>query len=214
MNLDKDTYEYLLAFADDKTIVQALSVNRKFSDPVFFERIFKRKYTLLIQYKTRREDWKHFYLDMIKYISKLKEEYDFPYIPSSRFNPRTFYISSGRSKDKWNLGLFYSAEIGDFELVKYMIGKGANKFSEAISFAVENRGPNNIQIIDYLIKEGEITDLNLNGALEWAARVGNLPIVKYLLQKVNLENINIRKALQYAKIGKHAQVVEYLSKFL
>ena len=39
MNLTKDTYEYLLNFAEDRDIINMLSVNKKFRDEEFFERI-------------------------------------------------------------------------------------------------------------------------------------------------------------------------------
>ena len=46
MNLDKDTYEYLTNFADDRTVLSLLSANKKFNDPKLFERILSRKYVL------------------------------------------------------------------------------------------------------------------------------------------------------------------------
>ena len=91
MNLTKDTYEYLTNFADDKDIVKMLSVNKQFSDPIFFERIFKRKYPLLIKFKSENETWKNFYLRMVKNIAKLEEQYHIPYIAHPDFNPEIFY---------------------------------------------------------------------------------------------------------------------------
>jgi hypothetical protein len=37
MNLTKDTYEYLVGFADDRDIINMLSVNKKFNDGEFFK---------------------------------------------------------------------------------------------------------------------------------------------------------------------------------
>jgi hypothetical protein len=42
MQFNKDVYEYLLNFADDRTIINMLSVNKKFNDPIFFEKLLKR----------------------------------------------------------------------------------------------------------------------------------------------------------------------------
>lgn len=39
MELTKDTYLYLTNFADDRTILNILSVNKKFNDPIFFQQI-------------------------------------------------------------------------------------------------------------------------------------------------------------------------------
>ena len=71
MNIPKDIYEYLAGFADDRTIIDMLSVNKKFNDPIFFQRIFNRKYPLLMDLKPNNQDWKTFYLTMVKYIAKL-----------------------------------------------------------------------------------------------------------------------------------------------
>ncbi|GAH36589.1 unnamed protein product [marine sediment metagenome] len=76
MDLNPDLYEYLTGFVDDKTIINMLSVNKKFNDPIFFQRIFKRKYPFLIEFKEDNQTWKVFYLSMIKYIYKLLEEFD------------------------------------------------------------------------------------------------------------------------------------------
>ena len=59
MELNKDTYLYLAQFADDRTILNMLSVNKKFNDPEFFRQVMTRKYTLLIKYKGD-EDWKSY----------------------------------------------------------------------------------------------------------------------------------------------------------
>ena len=49
--LDKDTYEYLTNFADDRTILNMLAVNRKFNDDDFFRRVLQRKYPTLLEFK-------------------------------------------------------------------------------------------------------------------------------------------------------------------
>jgi hypothetical protein len=68
-----------------------LSVNRKFSDEVFFQRVVKRRYSLLVRFKRESETWRRFYLRMITYIAKLQEKYDIPYIHSPDFDPENFY---------------------------------------------------------------------------------------------------------------------------
>ena len=61
MELNKDTYLYLTRFADDRTILNMLSVNKKFNDDKFFEEVMRRKYPLLIGFKSDRQTWKQFY---------------------------------------------------------------------------------------------------------------------------------------------------------
>ncbi len=124
MNLTKDMYEYLANFADDKDIVNMLSVNKKFNDPIFFERIFKRKYPLLVKFKNENETWKHFYLRMIKSIAKLNEQYHIPYIPHVDFNPEEFYVRYSRGLGKIHAqrtAVFYAISINDQKIVEKIL---------------------------------------------------------------------------------------------
>jgi hypothetical protein len=90
MELTKDVYEYLTNFADDKTVLNMLSVNKKFNDPVFFEKIMRRRYPTLIEFKKEYETWKEFYVRTIYWVSLIKEEFNFdplPYIsPDELYN--------------------------------------------------------------------------------------------------------------------------------
>ena len=98
MNLDKDTYEYILNFLDDKDIVNMLSVNRKFNNEKVYERVLRKKYPLLVKFKAEneKETWRHLFLRMIKYISLIIEKYDIPYIPLQDYDPEDFYKSFKR----------------------------------------------------------------------------------------------------------------------
>jgi len=64
MNIPKDVYEYMTKFADDKNIVNMLSVNKTFRNEEFFKRVLERKYPLLIPFKKENKTWKDFYLEM------------------------------------------------------------------------------------------------------------------------------------------------------
>jgi hypothetical protein len=92
MEIPKEVYEHLTNFADDKTILNMLSVNKKFRDEQFFERVMKRKYPELIQYKTDDETWKSFYIKMVYYIAKLKEKFRFYYDRQPGYNPEKLYL--------------------------------------------------------------------------------------------------------------------------
>ena len=90
MNLDKDSYEYLTNFADDRTVLSLLSANKKFNDPKLFERILSKKYPSLLRFK-KEESWKLFYLKMIKAIAAMKEDFDIDYDPSAALDPDRVY---------------------------------------------------------------------------------------------------------------------------
>lgn len=58
MNLTKDTYEYLLNFANDREIIIMLSLNKKFNDEKLFEKVMRQRYPRLIKYRKSGETWK------------------------------------------------------------------------------------------------------------------------------------------------------------
>ncbi len=140
MNLTKDTYEYLANFADDKDIVNMLSVNKKFNDPIFFERIFKRKYPLLVKFKNENETWKHFYLNMIKHIAMLQEKYHIPYIPHPDFNPVEFYMNNRIWKKSYiqQTALLYAVKLKELNIAETIIKNIDKKdLSSVISHRIE-----------------------------------------------------------------------------
>ena len=106
MDLTKDTYEYLLNFADDREVLHMLSVNKKFRNEELFEKIVKRRYPLVSRFK-KDKSWKEFYIQTIYYLSKLKEKFEIPYIPTLDFEPEVIYKSA---KSPNHLHLIYPIE--------------------------------------------------------------------------------------------------------
>ena len=66
-----------------------LSTNKIFNDPIFFQELVSRKYPSLLPFKKEGENWKHFYLRIVKYTAKLEEE--FGYTLSLSDDPEVFY---------------------------------------------------------------------------------------------------------------------------
>jgi len=104
----KDIYLKVASFADDEDIIRMLSVNKKyraFDDPNFFINILKTRYPLLIRFKNDDETWKQFYLRMIYYLAKLREELSLPYLPSYDYNPEIIYnyLIKDKNVDKQEL---------------------------------------------------------------------------------------------------------------
>ena len=87
--MDKDAYLEIAKVTDNRTILKMLSVNKKFNSPAFFQEIINRKYPVLFKYKRDNEDWKHFYLRIVKYTSKLQEEFNYT-LPMDQ-DPEIFY---------------------------------------------------------------------------------------------------------------------------
>ena len=103
--MNKDVYEYLLNFADDKTIINMLSVNRKFNDEKLFERILKKKHPYLAVWKHDNMTWKEYYVRQVYYMSLLNEKYGIPFVSFKGYSPEYFYkglVAKGKVKMKKN----------------------------------------------------------------------------------------------------------------
>ena len=91
MNVRKDEYLEIARHAADRTTLNMLRQNREFYSPRYFQQIFSKRYPLLTRFKYENEDWKQFYLRMIKHIYLLEEEYKFSYVAIRDLDPETLY---------------------------------------------------------------------------------------------------------------------------
>ena len=199
--VSKDAYMSILEKADDKTILNMLSVNKTYRNEELFERIMRKRYPLVIKYKKQEESWKKFYIRMIYYLSVLKEKYNFPYIPTPNFDPG--YVFSLRRDEKYliRLGLRYAAEAGDMDLIRYFVGLDNQGLDEAMAAAARQ---GHMDIVKYFVGLGS-TAFDL--ALYSAARKGHLDLVKYL---VSLGANDFNWATILARDNGHDNIVEYL----
>ena len=241
--MPKDVYEYLTNFADDKTILNMLSVNKKFNDEQFFKRVMGRKYPLLLKYKgaeRSNETYKEFFIRLVYYLSKLDEEFGIPYIAVPDFDPEGFYLGSlsrngkinnalvfaleirdlnavkhivERNKDSLNTALHIASTSGYLEFVKYLVSQGANSFSYAIEYAGKH-----VDVIDFLLdqmldSEGEQM---FDYVLESLTRQGELGNVKLAVEKLGdkLTPEDFTFAIASAEERGYADIVEYLEEYI
>lgn len=179
MELSKDTYLYLTQFADNRTILNMLSVNKKFNDDMFFEQVMKRKYPLLISQKQNYETWKHFFLKNIYYISKIEEQYGIPYIPTTLNIPKTMYKSGDII---YNLAVNMASYAGDIGLVKKIMKNHPEDFKYSDSLYIPLMFAaigNHKDIIELMIQKGA----DINYGLRGAAESGNLELVNYMIKQ-------------------------------
>ena len=168
MNVSPDIYQHIASFSDDITVLRMLSTNRKFNDPILFQRMIRNRYPLLERYKLPYEDWKHFYLRMIQAIYSLAEN-DFPYVPDVRFNPVEIYqkLQKPRKDDYWGRGwgegIDYSSAIGRLDLLKIIVESAK-------------------------ARKQEININTINSAVSNAVRIKNTPILEYLMEIFNYRN--------------------------
>jgi ankyrin repeat protein len=203
MNIPKDIYEYLMNFLDDKTILNMLSVNKKFHNKYYFQRLIKRKYPLLIEFK--KETWKKLFLRMTYYIAKLEEDFGIPYIPTKGYNPEQFYKDHKDYKNIFDWAMGCAAEGGHMEIVKLMIEKDAIDFNYAMANAAEG---GHMEIVKLMI-EKDATDFNW--AMTNAARGGHMEIVKFMIEK---GATNFDSPMIDAAYRGHMEIVDYLKQFV
>ena len=172
MDLPKDIYLKLAEFGDDATVIKMLSVNKKFNNPEFFKYIFTSRYPNLIKYKTDLVNWKQFYLQMIQYILKLKEDFSYDFINDAEFkifetdNPKEIYIKAtealepnrkqhiSRIDRTINSELFYNAAI--MRAIKNKRGGQLVKGTKIFAYDIET-------IIKVAKKIGNYSIINLWG---------------------------------------------------
>ena len=231
--IPKDIYEYITNFADDRTILNMLSANKKFNDEEFFKRVLERKYPSLLNFR-KEETYKSLFLRMVQAIAKLEEEYGIPYIPVEGYDPVDVYKWS-KLTNVYDTAMSYAVQTGDLDLVKsltdkgdidyndamleavkagheniveFMISKGAGKFNAGLNTAAR---AGRIKIVRLMFKYGASLNLILNTPLITASENGHLDIVKFLVEK---GATSFKTALAWANRGKHTEVADYLRQFI
>ena len=204
MNITKDTYEYLTNFADDRDIISMLSVNKKFSDDEFFERVLKRKYPFLLKFRKENESYKKLYLRMVRYIAKLQEEFKIPYIPSSTFNPEDFYNRFRSNPEIISHAASYAATIGNVKIVNDLIEKGADELHWILSEAAFN---GHINLVKAMVRKGALVD---SSVFYNAAVGGHIDILKFLIEKGFRDQRLLNTAMRTAVKTGNVNVQSYL----
>jgi len=212
MNLPKDAYVYLTNFADDRTILSMLSTNKDFRDEQFFERVMRRKYPLLLEYRKNYNSWKDMFIKMTYYIAKLQEKYDFPYIPTEGYNPQNFYhlIKNQPHINIYNYGMTYATKGKHKELMDFFTAKGEEPVSIGImpTQITESglRGAaegGHKDLVDFFIGEGA---KDMEFGLNFAAKGGHKDLIDFFISK-GAHNWDL--AMKGAAEGGHKDLVEY-----
>ena len=216
MYLTKDTYEYLLNFTDDRTIINMLSTNKKLSQKLnvddFFKQLLKKRYPFLLEFKKENETFKQFYLREIYYIAKIEEKYKIPYYSLKGYDPEYNYkkyrrLYNGTEPQKYYFEkflLFLAVEHGNFNEIKKIINKTNDLYTlnQALILAAKY---GYLEIVKFLIVKGATDIYN---SLEQAASEGHLNIVKYLVETYKIKHL--RHAIEDAEINKRNDVINYL----
>ena len=115
--------EILLRIDSDADFLKMRCINSYFLslyDEQYFQRRLKYKYPGTIEYKYG--EWKYFYFHTSHYIAKLKKE-GFDYEKYGRGNPEKIFYKINRYRDTNDWGLFEAARKRKHDLVDYYISK-------------------------------------------------------------------------------------------
>ena len=199
--MNKDTYEYLTRFADDRTILNMLSVNKKFNDDALFQRVLLRKYPLLIKYKKNGETFKSLFVRMVYVIAKIREEYDVPYIPTEGYNPDIWYKKRKKELTTLNELLMYASLIGDFDIVRKIIDIGYDAYFTVLFYGAAG---NHINLVKWALEKDEHLDFT-----EVMVGVGQSGSMEMLDLALANGGEDLDDALQGAAQGGHMKMINF-----
>ena len=206
---DKDVYEHILNLADDKTTINMIRANPKvFDNERFYEKVMRKRYPLLIEFRKENETWKALYLRMVYILAKLEEDYKIPYIPTKGCNPERL-LTSATSGEVYNSALSCAAAGGNIPLIDYFLEKGATNIENALASAGRY---SNLNTVKYLISKGA---KYYEFLLESAAAGGKIDTVKFVFDVLTLDGFDIhgyhaRVAFQNAISAGHIDTVNFL----
>ena len=119
MRVSKDIYEYIVEFVDIGSIINMLSVNKKFYHENILIRIINKRFPELDRFK-KEENWRNFFVKMLYYIKKL-DEIEIPYFPYRKYDPSLFYKKYANTDKKFDIAMIYAAHANRIDIVNLMI---------------------------------------------------------------------------------------------
>ena len=220
----KDIDRHILTFLPDADLIRCCSLNRHFynniCDDKFFYRLLALKFNISeyrLQSNISQSTYKSYYLQMVYYISKLKDEYNYFYISG---NPKIQYEIFQELKNVWNGSyfeisekrqlLYSSCEKGQLSLVKESVMRGTDiHFGDEYALRLASE-KGYLDIVKYLISLGADIHRYRDSIIKDASEYGQLEIVKYLVSlgvDIHAEDDYL---LKIASSQGHLELVKYL----
>lgn len=180
----RDLDRELLFYIPNDELMKACNLNSYFKNDVCDENFFKRRtehfFPHLIHLKKDKTSWRNFFLDLIRYVFKLKENFGYIYNYNIPGNPKTQFSIFRRYSDYPNKFLFESSADGQLALVIEAVNRGANIRALddlAVRWASEN---GYLEVVKYLVSLGADIHAQNDQVVISASEGGHLEVVKYL----------------------------------
>lgn len=211
----KDVDREILLYLDDKTFIKMCNLNSYFRDRICDDNVFKGrllyKYPQILQYKNDKS-WKDFFLEVIYYTNKLKEDFNFDYI-NGDYQLQYQLLAENYPKNMKNL-FIEASKSGDFDLVKFTLynTRGYPDQEDIFDVLFEASYMGYTEIFEF-VTEYTLQNILVYGKiyLNNAARRGHLDIFKYL----HKNNIDIHhhneEPLKLAILNNHMNIVKYIT---
>lgn len=204
---DKKIYCDIAKYADDTTALNILTTKKSLYANIIY--VFNCRYPDLVKYE--RETFT--YLQMLKYIKLLRDEFGFIYHSG---NPELYYKLLQKYHQSVEDLLLTSAHKGIFDLVKHLVENfqiNVVILEEALHRAIIS---DNYKIIQYLLSKISIPLSNYsNYYLCLAVKNGRLDIVKYLFEEKKADFSKYKEtALILANNYGQILIEEYLKEYI
>jgi len=197
----------------------------------FFKSYITKNYPKLLIYKPFGLRWKLFYLDIVYYISKLKEDFNFDYTNKPKAYPKEYYdiIFKYKNSDEnsdvafekavrkgyKDLAEYFNKDLLEYHYNNAFIEAVKNNNDETIKYLIDLGGNEwdlallyaasngNMDFVDFFLQKGA----DVNYGLAGASLKGDIKLINYFLDK-GAEDLN--EAIAYASKGGSSETVSYL----
>ena len=235
----KDLDREILSKMPDRELLTVCKVDKRFYNEVCDDNFLRRrlsKYPGIEKYKQKDETWKQFFLSVIFYVAKMKEDFEFTYTDGDfkkqysilkNYKNKLFLLYEAAKQGELSLvkhalklgadihfsyeaSLRRAIEGGHLEIVEYLVENGANFHAQNEEYFLAAVIYGHLDIVRYLVENGADIHIDDEQPLKTASEIGSLEIVKYLVEKGAEINTEDEQPLVFEVIYNHPNIVKYL----
>jgi len=163
---------------------------------IFFYNKLEKDYPDTLKYNSENKNWKEYALEVIYYITKMKEIYGYNYkfgnpkvqyeilknraLEDKYIEPDDEYDYDNLETKKHNFLLFDAVMAGEIALAEEALRKGADINADENTAIINAVEAGNLDMIKYLVNQGAIINRNVRAN---ASNTKNPEIIKFLSRK-------------------------------